>query len=220
MDVLVWLGSAIVGFVLLAAMFSARQEEMSNEASETVDVEQLNGRYIFSSGTYLATLIRQSGNIYRELGVFERPDDAMNEVVKSLRRAKIPFVRAAFQSKEQCTMFRSVPNARGRAEGKKLKGAIIQKIQDDTSAVQAKEFFDIGAGLHATINYMTPLGADFILHCGECGVVISSVPASEDEHVICPECSAEFETLKEAKVATHSMAEVEAIKRGWTLVRE
>ncbi|WP_306007196.1 hypothetical protein [Aquicoccus porphyridii] len=98
---------------------------------EVIPVEELLDFAIFEDGVVHAVLIRQSGNIYRDLGAFVSAEAALAEIVKSFRRAKIDEVRVTHADKNSVAVYRRVYNFIGRAEGKKLAGARIVRAGED-----------------------------------------------------------------------------------------
>jgi hypothetical protein len=92
-------------------------------------------------GTYHATLIRQSGNIHRDLGHFPSPAAAIFEASKSFKRAGVENIRVTYSDEGKLAAYRSIYNFRGRAEGKKFAGAIFQLITPDiTSPISYLDF--------------------------------------------------------------------------------
>ena len=214
-----WIGSAIVGLIFLGAIINNRQEELSGIAQEKIFTEQLVDRYIFEPGTYSATLMRQSGNVYRELGEFDSAEKAIKQLASSLKRARIMEVNVYFPSKQEVSIVRTIPNARGRAEGKKLRGGTITKVSSETIRSQSQHAVELGGGLNTVLEYLTPLSASFNFHCGHCGAVIPELPDANDEKFVCSECYEEFATRGEVVELINELAETEAITRGWRVIR-
>ena len=123
MEILVF----IIGFVIFAlfiAMFKLSQLN-DPDNTEVVTPEQLTSLSLLKQGACQAVLIRQSGNVYRELGQFEAPEAALIDVLKSFRRAKIDAISISQNTPERLEVHRIFHNHRGRQEGKKLGGALI-----------------------------------------------------------------------------------------------
>ena len=76
-------------------------------------------------GPAQALLIRQSGNLYRDLGYFQNSDDACRAIERSFRKAQIHSVSVLQNSTSVFEISRRLYDGRGRAEGKKLGGAIV-----------------------------------------------------------------------------------------------
>lgn len=117
----------IIGFVIFALFMAMLKLNQLNDPENTTIVtpEQLASLYLLKQGACKAVLIRQSGNVYRELGEFQTPEAALNEVLKSLGRARIDAVSIYQNTSERLEIHRTFHNHRGRQEGKKLGGALI-----------------------------------------------------------------------------------------------
>jgi len=79
-------------------------------------------------GPVVATLVRQSGNLYRELGEFENVAAAFAEIEKSFRRAKIESVYVPDNSETQFRVIRLHHSYGSKANGKKLGGAVLLAV--------------------------------------------------------------------------------------------
>lgn len=95
---------------------------------DVIPIDDLPRRHSLPPGSYQATLMRQSGNVHRELGVFSSPEAALREGVKSLRRAQVSDVRITHRDSDSLAAYRQFYNLRGRAEGKKLAGIVIRRV--------------------------------------------------------------------------------------------
>lgn len=98
---------------------------------EIIPVNDLATISTFGDSVVHAVLIRQSGNIYRDLGTYVSAEAALNEIAKSFRRAKIDEVRVTHADEDAIAVYRRFYNFIGRAEGKKLAGARIVRIGED-----------------------------------------------------------------------------------------
>jgi len=104
-------------------MNSAKLNDPEN--TEVIYVEQMASVCHLPEANVHAVLIRQSGNLYRELGAFSSPKDALDEIEKSFHRAKIDVVTVRENSNRVFDVFRTSYSHKGRSEGKKLGGAIV-----------------------------------------------------------------------------------------------
>ncbi|MFG6080404.1 hypothetical protein ACEUZ9_000960 [Paracoccus litorisediminis] len=110
---------------VLIALFSKPDPLMDTYRGEVDTLEGLSRNHGLRPGRYHVALIRQSGNLYRELGTFPSPDEAVRQAVLSFRRAKFDDVRITHRTDGEIAVYRRIYNFRGRAEGKKLAGARI-----------------------------------------------------------------------------------------------
>ncbi len=117
-------------FLALALVAWLHQLNKLNDQDDysVVYCSQLPGLMQMSDGPVRATLLRQSGNLYRELGEFDAASSALDEVLKSLNRAKIDSVMVRENNENLLEIWRAFRNHKGRAEGKKLGGATIKKV--------------------------------------------------------------------------------------------
>jgi hypothetical protein len=122
---LVLVGCALL-FYALNYIQQARLEDPNNE--QVVYIADLPSLCLLSNGPVDAALVRQSQNIYRELGRFENVDAAFAEISKSLTRAKIDSVAILVNTPEKLKFVRAFHSHGGKAEGKKLGGAIIVRV--------------------------------------------------------------------------------------------
>ncbi len=107
-----------------ASLFFSKKSTTKNKPTVSAKLN-LAGMHKLRSSPVHATLTRQSGNEYRDLGIFQTPDDACREIEKSFRRAQITSISVLQNSTNCFEVTRKWYNGRGRAEGKKLGGAII-----------------------------------------------------------------------------------------------
>ena len=118
---------ALVGFAALVLVVYAIKEGRLDDPnrSDTIYISQMREQSRLRTGPVDVALIRQSGNLYRELGVFASVSDAFDEVEKSFRRAKIESVHVQSNSESEFRVIRLHHSHSGKAEGKKLGGAIV-----------------------------------------------------------------------------------------------
>ncbi|MBT2130563.1 hypothetical protein [Aliiroseovarius lamellibrachiae] len=118
---------ALVGFlVLIVVVMMMKEQRLSDpDRSDTIYIDQMRSLSMLRTGPVFATLIRQSGGVYRELGAFPSIGDAFTEVEKSFRRAKIESVFVEENSMDEFRVIRLHHSHGGKAEGKKLGGALI-----------------------------------------------------------------------------------------------
>jgi len=127
-------GGEFLAFLLLVAVivFAAfyKEKSLSDPSNtETIYSEQMVDVQSIRAGPVDVTLFRQSGNVYRELGVFGTVDEALDEIMKSFRRAKIDSV-CVLQNTSTCfEIIRLHHNHRGSQEGKKLGGALVVTLE-------------------------------------------------------------------------------------------
>ena len=115
---------AIVLVIWWSLRSSAKKLDDPNDR-RNVYLSEMQAQCNLSSGRVSVVLMRQSGNVYRELGVFESKESAFNEVQKSFRRAGIDAVHIAKNTSFEFRVNRLFHSHRGRSEGKKLGGAVI-----------------------------------------------------------------------------------------------
>ncbi|KPA21661.1 hypothetical protein shim_23680 [Shimia sp. SK013] len=118
---------AVVIFAVVAVAVILMKEQKLNDPSQmdTIFAHQMRDVCGLKTGPVSATLFRQSGNLYRDLGLFNRWEDAVTEIEKSFRRAKIDSVYVQENTSNRFEVIRLHHSHRGRAEGKKLGGAVI-----------------------------------------------------------------------------------------------
>ena len=118
----------IVAVIVFAAFY--KEKSLSDPSNtETIYSEQMVDVQSIRKGPVEVVLFRQSGNIYRELGVFGTVDEALDGIMKSFRRAKIESV-CVLQNTPTCfEVIRLHRNHRGSQEGKKLGGALVVALE-------------------------------------------------------------------------------------------
>lgn len=124
-EILAFLAFAALAFGLVIVK-ERRLADPSN--TSTIYVDQMPTNHRLRSGRVGAKLYRQSGNEYRDLGIFEGAEAALAEVVKSFRRAGIDSVAVLQNEETRYEVVRLHHAHGGKAEGKKLGGALIYAI--------------------------------------------------------------------------------------------
>lgn len=117
----------IFGFIVIMMYGLRKQNEKLEDPSnyEIIYPNQIKDVYALESGPCEAALFRQSGHLYRVLGVFDNPEEAIVEIEKSFRRANITSVIVVENNRTKLSLRRSYHNHWGRKEGRVLGGAII-----------------------------------------------------------------------------------------------
>jgi len=118
---------ALLAFAaLVIVVFVAKENRLADpNRTDTIYVSQMREVCTLKDGPVSAALISQSGNLYRDLGLFDHWKDAMAEIEKSMNRAKIDSVFVQSNGAERFEVIRLHHSHRGKAEGKKLGGAVI-----------------------------------------------------------------------------------------------
>jgi hypothetical protein len=121
---------ALLIFVLAIWLtYKSQNAALEDQADfATIYTEQIGNTCQLQSGEVEVVLYRQSGNEYRDLGVFSDAASAIAEVSKSFNRAKIEAVRVVRNTPSEFKVHRLYHSHVGRAEGKKLGGAVIRSI--------------------------------------------------------------------------------------------
>ena len=112
--------------MLLFALKEKRLADPSNH--DMIYTDQMQSVLQLPEKRVSAILLRQSGNVYKELGEFESPNAAVLEIQKSFRRAKIESVAVLKNTPDLFHVLRLHHSHGGKSEGKKLGGAAIQTI--------------------------------------------------------------------------------------------
>lgn len=121
---------AIAGFMFwqstLASKAAADPEDTS--ASEVADLGKKT--HIFG-GPWTITFLRQSGGVYR-MDFAATEAEAIAKVQSAFRRAGINVVRLPKNHQDGFKAIRAIHDHRGRAEGKKLGGAMVERVSEST----------------------------------------------------------------------------------------
>ncbi len=118
----------LLGFALLVVVVVIVKEQrlQDPERLDTIYVNQMREVCNLGNGPVIAVLIRQSGNRYRDLGQFDSVSDAVYEIEKSFRRGRIESVYVQTNTERRFEVIRLHHSHGGKAEGKKLGGAVIE----------------------------------------------------------------------------------------------
>ncbi len=122
---------AVGGVIHLVMGPSPGSHLLDTNKGDIVPVDELSKRSNIGASAVHAVLVRQSGNIYRDLGSFVTAEYALAEIEKAFRRAKVDEVRITHSDEESMALYRSIYDFTGRAEGKKLAGARIVRIGEN-----------------------------------------------------------------------------------------
>ena len=124
----------IVFMVLVLGVFFFKQSRLNDPSnSNFIYIDQMASNHQLQSGPAAAVLFRQSGNEYRNLGIFDSSDAALREVVKSFRKAHIDSVSVLKNEPSKYEVVRLHHGHGGKAEGKKLGGAVIVSVATSMS---------------------------------------------------------------------------------------
>ena len=211
---------AIVALLVLGgitALFTKKDPLVDRIGGDVIPVDSLPTFRSFAPGVWSAALIRQSGNLHRDLGTFPSAQAALDEAVKSFRRAKVTDVRITHASDTELAAYRQIYNLRGRAEGKKMAGVrmvLVSPTRDlapttPPKAVTSYEQVTI-AGLRIQLidvikgdDDRYTLMVDY--RCAKCGGEdVKTETGLALEAMRCGTCGTEFERL----------GDVQAIQRG------
>ena len=117
---------ALFALIALAAWGYQHAKLQNTEDYSVIYVDQLQALTALGEGPVYAILMRQSGNVYRELGDFENWRPALAEVIKAFNRAGIDSVMVRENEPDVLDIQRAFKSHGGKAEGKKLGGAVIR----------------------------------------------------------------------------------------------
>ncbi len=114
--------------ILIVVVLLVKDQRLQDpENLETIFVPQMKDVCSLHNGPVVSALLRQSGNLYRELGLFETAEAALLEIEKSFRRGKIESVYVQENTEARFQVIRLHHSHGGKAEGKKLGGAVIER---------------------------------------------------------------------------------------------
>lgn len=123
------------GALALLAMVVYTLQEASGGAHSSgtqADLEHLHETSnLDPSALYDVVIWRQSGNLHRHGSTGVTKDQAIKEIVSTMRRAKVEFVTLDTNTESELTVWRAVYNARGKQEGKRVGGATIERSDTD-----------------------------------------------------------------------------------------
>ena len=126
-DALVILAIVVFGVVVFAAIFWS-QEKLDDPNNETfIYIDQIQDIWkLLPEADYDPVVWRQSGEIHSHSEFTMSREDALEYVLKTMRRAKIDAVSVLENTEDEFTVRRSVQNARGRQEGKRVGGFTLK----------------------------------------------------------------------------------------------
>ena len=126
-DALVILAIVVFGVIVFAAIFWS-QEKLDDPNNETfIYIEQIQDVWkLLPEADYDPVVWRQSGEIHSHYEFTMSREDALEYVLKTMKRAKIESVSVLENTEDEFTVRRSVQNARGRQEGKRVGGFTLK----------------------------------------------------------------------------------------------
>ena len=126
-DALVILAIVVFGVIVFAAIFWS-QEKLDDPNNETfIYIEQIQDVWkLLPEADYDPVVWRQSGEIHSHSEFTMSREDALEYVLKTMKRAKIESVSVLENTEDEFTVRRSVQNARGRQEGKRVGGFTLK----------------------------------------------------------------------------------------------
>lgn len=128
------IGGLMAGIVIMLAIagFMFWQSTAASKAAADPDdrsassVADLARKTMLSGGPWAITFLRQSGGVYR-LDFAATESEAIYKVQSAFRRAGIDIVRLHKNAPDGFRAIRAMHDHRGRAEGKKLGGAVVER---------------------------------------------------------------------------------------------
>jgi len=126
-DALAILATIVFGVIAFAAIFWS-QEKLDDPNNETfIYIDQIQDVWkLLPEADYDPVVWRQSGEIYSHSEFTMSREDALEYVLKTMKRAKIESVSVLENTEDEFTVRRSVQNARGRQEGKRVGGFTLK----------------------------------------------------------------------------------------------
>lgn len=126
-DALVILAIVVFGVIVFAAIFWS-QEKLDDPNNETfIYIDQIQDVWkLLPEADYDPVVWRQSGEIHSHSEFTMSREDALDYVLKTMKRAKIESVSVLENTEDEFTVRRSVQNARGRQEGKRVGGFTLK----------------------------------------------------------------------------------------------
>jgi hypothetical protein len=122
----------LIGLLVLICVIGISRAHAQLEDPNNKDVVYLNELPIVSKlngyGCYLIRIYRQSGNTYAEHQTSCDAKAAINLALATFRRAKIEGICVLTNTESRLEFRRLYHDHRGRAEGKKVGGAKIERI--------------------------------------------------------------------------------------------
>jgi len=209
----VWAAVALLVLAVIAKIFTKPDPMVDRIGGETIPVDQLSTFRSYPPGVYSAVLIRQSGNLHRDLGTFSSAQAALQEAAKSFRRAKATHVRIVHATDTELAAYREYYNLRGTAEGRKFAGVRMVQVSVAVQPPAPPETYSHRTALGLDIRLVRVVkGADdtYTLNveyaCGACGGTDVAAPTGQPQEAMkCPDCGVKFETLNEAQEIQRSV---------------
>jgi hypothetical protein len=126
-EVLAILAMVVFGVFVFAAVFRS-QEKLDDPNNETfIYIYQIKEVWkLLPEADYDPVVWRQSGEIHSHSEFTMSREDALDYVLKTMRRAGIDAVSVLTNTEDEFTVRRSVQNARGRQEGKRVGGFTLK----------------------------------------------------------------------------------------------
>lgn len=126
----IWEAFAVLLFVALVIFLTMYKENRLADPNDQsfIYIGQMQQSHQIRSGPVSVNLYRQSGNEYRDLGAFESTEDAIREIEKSFRLANIESLSVLRNTPDRYEVVRLHHGHRGKAEGKKLGGAVMVPV--------------------------------------------------------------------------------------------
>ncbi|MGR3702280.1 MAG: hypothetical protein ACU0A4_09350 [Paracoccaceae bacterium] len=125
MDIGSLIGIGVVAALIVGVVWF-KESSLNDPNNHTmIHADQMGGNHMLRTGPVSAALFRQSGNLHRDLGDFASADEALAEILKAFKRAKIDSLVVVVNTSERYEVHRLHHNHRGRAEGKRVGGAVI-----------------------------------------------------------------------------------------------
>ena len=124
---LLLLATAVFGVFIFAAVFRS-QEKLDDPNNKTfIYIEQIQDVWkLLPEADYDPVVWRQSGEINSHSEFTMSREDALEYVLKTMKRAKIESVSVLENTEDEFTVRQSVQNARGRQEGKRVGGFTLK----------------------------------------------------------------------------------------------
>ena len=128
--------ATILGTVGLLALWGlSRPKDGSGEAKlskdgPALDISEVAAQWrLAKSGQFVLRTFRQSGNPHQEDRLFDRADAAVAAALSTFRRAKVDMITIIESTADEFSFRRSVPDFRGRNEGRRLHRIEIHRVQ-------------------------------------------------------------------------------------------
>lgn len=199
----------LICYLVYGARSSADLHDTNS--GELVEISNLPSYSFLGSGECHVVLIRQSGNVYRDLGKFPDASKAIAEAAKSFRRAGVDRVRITHNDEFSLAVYRDVYNFKGRAEGKKLAGATFRAVRSvpnspiDFLEISLREAQNTGG---------TKWQVHFNYRCKKCDGTKIEVPDEKlDESLVyCKGCGHVFGTFLELRSLSNNKAKAHVLR--------